>query len=264
MIFLAQWTWNELHNSNNKNTALLLSPQQWISVVHKDMDVSFAEPVTVCCAESHKRKWCNKTGVITETAVNLWVGACDEVLEQRNMFVLIQDRLRTNKNEICSVYWAYLYYYHHYNINVYYVVSSQLRQTKKTHLMSPKSFLFPAMATTMSSGPCSFSSFTHFFSVWKESWTTRPQHGQLWDRCCMKTSSATCATHSLHYNVFFRQVSIDRPGKNDICRWWKHGIPELWKSNWIVHQAHSLKSASSQLRGGRGIARAPQRLVGEE
>lgn len=45
--------------------------------------------------------------------------------------------------------------------------------SEETHLMSPKSFLFPAMATTMSSGPCSFSSFTHFFSVWKESWATR-------------------------------------------------------------------------------------------
>lgn len=47
--------------------------------------------------------------------------------------------------------------------------------------MSPKSFLFPAMATTMSSGPCSFSSFTHFFSVWKESWATR-NTTQLWER----------------------------------------------------------------------------------
>lgn len=53
--------------------------------------------------------------------------------------------------------------------------SSQTIRPKHTHLMSPKSFLFPAMATTMSSGPCSFNSFTHFFSVWKESWMIRSQ-----------------------------------------------------------------------------------------
>lgn len=90
--------------------------------------------------------------------------------------------------QLCSVSWLIvsqwtqrtlrvgggaLYHHHHRQICVF--------TESEAHLMSPKSFLFPAIATTMSSGPCSFSSFTHFFSVWKESWATR-KTTQLWER----------------------------------------------------------------------------------
>lgn len=75
---------------------------------------------------------------------------------------------------------------------------------KHSHLMSPKSFLFPAMATTMSSGPCSFNSFTHFFSVWKESWMTRAQQalscgtGTMWNTyfCATRPLTATKAINT--------------------------------------------------------------------
>lgn len=89
--------------------------------------------------------------------------------------------------------------------------------SEETHLMSPKSFLFPAMATTMSSGPCSFSSFTHFFSVWKESWAIRNTN-QLWKRCftciCVKKKKLkTPVSESLLYNVLVRRAFHEQTRK---------------------------------------------------
>lgn len=97
-----------------------------------------------------------------------------------------------------------------------------------THLMSPKSFLFPAMATTMSSGPCSFSSFTHFFSVWKESWVREAQQAQLQER------------HSGKYVFLFHQSSCSHQSQ-------EHGQQNLlWRQQ--THQFSDVVDNDSSSR----------------
>lgn len=86
----------------------------------------------------------------------------------------------TSTKAFSFFFWSAILLFHCFpqKMNLYKYIC-QTKPPKHTHLMSPKSFLFPAMATTMSSGPCSFNSFTHFFRVWKESWTTGTQQSQL-------------------------------------------------------------------------------------
>lgn len=130
------------------------------------------------------------------------------------------------------------------------------KKNQTPHLMSPKSFLFPAMATTMSSGPCSFSSFTHFFSVWKESWTTRTQQAQSRDGGCATTSSATAASalHCVPHTSFHRQTRKECSLQGMEASW-KCGVTQWWGSHWVLHRVWAF------LLCGEGRS---MRLVGEK
>lgn len=107
--------------------------------------------------------------------------------------------------------------------------------SEETHLMSPKSFLFPAMATTMSSGPCSFSSFTHFFSVWKESWATRKVlYMYLYQKKKKKNSFKLLSQSHCFTMCWSEEFSMSRPGRNGLL------FHEWWKSQWILLRSQTV------------------------
>ena len=81
-----------------------------------------------------------------------------------------------------------------------------------SYLASERSLLFPAMATTMLGGPCCRSSFTQFFSVWKDSWWERHYHRLIWHNSkiiiiimCTKNNRQICCRYRKHilYFIFF-------------------------------------------------------------
>lgn len=115
--------------------------------------------------------------------------------------------------------------------------------------MSPKSFLFPAMATTMSSGPCSFSSFTHFFNVWKESWTKRTQQAEPWDGGCATTSSATASRRSTMCSSH-KFPSTDQEGMQFAGH---GGIMEVWCYK-VMGKSLSITSSLNLFSAARGGA----------